>query len=103
MTLQDFLTKAHDRTINHEHLVIAFKDLMRPSYSEVNNLNESDQDLVFNLIMDLRKKVIFDHIHFSESELRSKYNQIWEKRLALGLHENDLKDIKEIFNSFKAE
>ena len=61
MTLQDFLTKAHDRTINHEHLTIAFKDLMRPSYSEVNNLNESDQNLVFDLIMDLRKKVIFDN------------------------------------------
>lgn len=100
MTLKDFLAKAHDLSVDEYHLKEAFKNLIRPSYSETRNLDKSEQDLVFSLVLELRKKVLREHIRYSSSELQAKYLKIWEKRLALGLQENDLKDIKEVIFSF---
>lgn len=101
MTLQDFLTKVHDRNVDKNHVGIAFRDLMRHNHSSYENLNESDKEFIMSLIFKHRDK-LFANIHFSQNELDSEYYRIWEKRTALGLKENDLKTIKEILHSFKA-
>jgi len=99
MTLKDFLVKVHDRSVNRDHLNRAFKDLIRPS-ATYDNLDASDQEFIMDLIYKHRTK-LFSGIHYSQTELDREFYRIWEKRLALGLKENDLKNIKEILHSFK--
>jgi len=100
MTMPDFLNKVHDRNIDHEHLRRAFFELMHPSYA-FQNLSETDRAFIYDLILKHRDK-LFQNLHPTETEIDHEYYSIWEKRLALGLLENDLKIIKEILHSFKA-
>ncbi|MEI6835657.1 MAG: hypothetical protein WCK59_02385 [Candidatus Falkowbacteria bacterium] len=100
MTMQDFLTKVHDRNVNHEHLRRAFFDLMHPSYA-FQNLSTTDREFIYGLILKHRDK-LFKNIYLTQTEINHEYYSIWEKRLALGLLENDLKIIKEVLQSFKA-
>lgn len=96
----DFLDKVHDRSVDREHIRRAFYELMRPSYAFI-NLNETDREYLYNLILSHRDK-LFQNIHLNQTEVDHEYYKIWEKRLALGFHENDLKIFKEVLGSFKA-
>lgn len=100
MTLQDFLIKAHDREIETEKLKRLFKEMM---YHNLNydNLDESEKDFILDIILRHRAK-LFAGESSSGSDLEKEYYRIWEKRHSLKLEEDDLKNIKEVLQSFKA-
>ncbi len=100
MTLQDFLVKVHDRSINHEHLSRAWREMMIHNLA-YDNLSAENKNYIIDLIFNHREK-LFHNIHLSQSEIDHEYYRVWEKRKTLGLLENDLENIKEVLHSFKA-
>ncbi len=100
MTLQDFLVKAHDKSINEERLRRYFKEMMYRNFA-YEHLDESEKSFVLDIILRHRTK-LFAHEPLSASDIEHEYYRIWERRHELKLEENDLKNIKEILHSFKS-
>jgi len=90
MTLQDFLTKAHDQYV---------REMMYHNLA-YDNLDEANKNFVLDIILKHRAK-LFAHEPLSTTDLEREYYRIWERRETLKLLENDLKNIKEILTSFK--
>jgi len=99
MTLQDFLTKAHDQYVDTEHLKRYFREMMYHNLA-YDNLDEANKNFVLDIILKHRAK-LFAHEPLSTTDLEREYYRIWERRETLKLLENDLKNIKEILTSFK--
>ena len=99
MTLEDFLEKAHDRNINRERLIRAFKEFMYHNHA-YDNLNSANRDFVLDIILKHRDKLMSGE-HSSSIDIDHEYYNIFEHRQSLGLLDNDLKNVKEILNSFK--
>ncbi len=100
MTLQDFLAKAHDRDVETEKLKKIFKEMMYRNFT-YEHLDESEKAFVLDIILRHRAK-LFNGEASSGSDLEKEYYRIWERRQELKLEEDDLEDIKEILQSFKA-
>jgi len=100
MSLEDFLTKAHDRSVSRERLIRAFKEFMYHNH-DYDHLDNSNRDLILNIIMKHRDQVVAGR-HSSSVDIDREYYSIYEHRQSLGLLENDLESIKQILNSFKA-
>jgi len=99
MTLEDFLAKAHDRETSRERLIRAFKEFMYHNHT-YDNLNSANRDFVLDIILKHRDKFMSGE-RSSSVDIDREYYDIFEHRKDLGLLDNDLKNIKEILNSFK--
>lgn len=101
MTLQDFLIKVHDRNITTDLFKRYFKEMMYRNMS-YEHLDESERAFILDIILRHRTK-LFAGESSSSLDLEREYYRIWEKRRALRLEEEDLKDIKEVLFSFKSK
>lgn len=101
MTFQEFLSKAHDQSVSTEYLKRYFRETMHHNLS-YDNLDESEKSFVLDIILKHRSK-LFAHEHLSNTDIDREYYRIWERRHALKMEENDLKNIKDILRSFQSE
>jgi len=101
MTFQEFLTKAHDRSVSTEYLKRYFRETMHHNLA-YDNLDEENKDFVLDIILKHRAKLLTNE-HSSSTDIEREYYRIWERRESLHLLENDLKNIKDILHSFQSE
>lgn len=100
MTFQEFLEKAHDRSVPKDRLQRYFRETMYHNLA-YDNLDEANKNFVLDIILKHREK-LFANEHLSAVDIDHEYYRIWERRHTLNLLENDLKNIKEILYSFKS-
>ena len=100
MTFQEFLTKAHDRSISTEYLKRYFRETMYHNLA-YSNLSDENKDFVLDIILHHRAK-LFVNEPLSTTDIDREYYRIWEHRQSLHLLENDLQNIKDILHSFTA-
>jgi len=97
MELEELLVVAKNESF--ERFELRLNDFLRYK-SEFKNLSQADKKIVLNLI----KKHLSDirnGIGISSTIINQENYWLYENRLALGLSEEDLVDIKKILNLFK--
>lgn len=88
------------KTMTSEQIDNKLDQLVHANY-RFSNLNESNKKLILDLIKDY-KSDIRSGIHITSEKIRHDTHELYEKRLNLGLTENDLEDIRKILEAFKA-
>ncbi len=100
MDLKDFLEKVRDRSLSESLLSRYYREMMYRNL-KYDNLDESEKNLLLEIILKYRRKLLKGEKQ-SLVDLERDYYRIWEKRHALGLEYNDLQMIKELIYSFKS-
>lgn len=100
MDLKDFLEKVRDRSLSESLLSRYYREMMYRNL-KYDNLDESEKNLLLEIILKYRRKLLKGEKQ-SLVDLERDYYRIWEKRYALGLEYNDLQMIKELIYSFKS-
>jgi len=99
MALHDFLEKAKDPKVDKYELDHYWRVLNSRRHT-LENLDESDRDLIYDIIKKYRDDWLNNH-YPSPVDLRRAYARIYDRREELNLECEDLDDIKEVIYSFK--
>lgn len=99
MDLKDFLEKVRDRSLSENLLSRYYREMMYHNL-KYDNLDDSEKNLLLEIILKYRRRLLKGEKQ-SSVDIEREYYQIWEKRHILKLEENDLKNIKEILQSFQ--
>lgn len=76
-------------------------DHMVRTNSRFSNLDEKNKEIVLDLV-EKYKKDVCNGITITSDKIQHDTHPIYEKRLSLGLTENDIEDIRDILRAFRA-
>lgn len=100
MELKEIAQKAKD--LSPREMDREFRNYFARNRERFRHLDENNRDLIMDIIEDHRRKAMRG-VDVSERDIEREYHRLWQRRLDLGLKEQDLDFVKEVLSWMRKE